>query len=153
MKKSLEEVQKEFGVPREMGIEEIAKGGSLLPMIIEDKGSVVETIQCVSISGGQNEINDMPAELTLVKHKWIDGELHEFSKRYVGGIDMAKGKDVSSEIFCCQVKTKRQDRMDFYDKENKMYILSQGENKIKIPFEDLIETASVLLDFGIGWNK
>ncbi len=87
MKKTLEQVQKEFGVPMEMGIEQIAKGGSLLPMIIDDKGIVVETISCSSISGGQNEIDNMPKELSLVKLKWIDGELHEFSKRYFAGVD------------------------------------------------------------------
>lgn len=82
MKTSLEKIQDDFGVPIEMGIEGVAKGGSLVPQIVEDKGKVCEVTFCDSISGGADEQFNMPRQLHLVRYKWIDGELHEFAATY-----------------------------------------------------------------------
>jgi len=48
-------------------IEQIAKNGSLIPAIYDDKGKVVEVIFCESMSGGQDQKNHMPRTLTLTK--------------------------------------------------------------------------------------
>ena len=63
---------------------EIGEKGSLIPLVIEDEtiGKIVEVLFCESISGGANQTNEMPNELSLTKLKMINGELHRFNARY-----------------------------------------------------------------------
>ena len=56
-----------YPAQKESAMEEEAKSGSILPMIIEDDGVVMETIICDSISGGKRYLNDMPMELSLIR--------------------------------------------------------------------------------------
>jgi len=84
MKTSLEKIQEDFQVPIEIGLEGIAKGGSVLPSIatIGSNEIVTDVILCDSISGGADEMFNMPRKLSLVRYKYIDGILHEFRGTY-----------------------------------------------------------------------
>lgn len=84
MKTSLEKIQEDFQVPIEIGLEGIAKGGSVLPSIttVGSNEVVTEVTLCDSISGGADEIFNMPRRLSLVRYKYIDGTLHEFRGEY-----------------------------------------------------------------------
>lgn len=84
MKTSLEKIQEEFGCPIEIGLEGIAKAGSILPRIavVGSNEVVTEVTLCDSISGGADEIFNMPRRLSLVRYKYIDGSLHEFRAEY-----------------------------------------------------------------------
>jgi hypothetical protein len=83
MIKKLEQIQEEYGVPAEIGLDGIAKGGSVLPHIVEDEdGKINQVTLCSSISGGQGEILNMPNEISLIRYKWINGEIHEFRENY-----------------------------------------------------------------------
>lgn len=84
MKTSLEKIQEDFGCPIEIGLEGIAKAGSILPRIVVlgNNEVVTEVTLCDSISGGADEMFNMPRRLSLVRYKYIDGILHEFRGTY-----------------------------------------------------------------------
>lgn len=58
---------------KEIELEHFALGNSLLPMSVDDNGTLVEVIVCDSISGGANYRNDMPADLSIIR-RTIDGK-------------------------------------------------------------------------------
>jgi hypothetical protein len=62
--------------------EEFAKS-SILPLwIVDDFGNRIEITICDSISGGANEIDNMPRNLTLKRKKIINGVWHTFYALY-----------------------------------------------------------------------
>jgi hypothetical protein len=49
---------------------------------VDDDNKIVEITICDSISGGANEIDNMPKNLTLRKRKYINGKWQEFEALY-----------------------------------------------------------------------
>ena len=54
--------------------EQEVKQQSVLPLLVGDDNELTEVTLCTSISGGRNEINGMPAELTLLRET-IEGTI------------------------------------------------------------------------------
>ena len=84
METNLEHEKEIRAIKNDVTFYEIGEKGSLIPMVIEDEkqGKIVEVLFCESISGGANEIDNMPKSLTLTKLKMIDGKLHSFMAEY-----------------------------------------------------------------------
>ena len=84
MKTSLEHEKEIRSIKNDVTFYEIGEKGSLIPMVIEDEkqGKITEVLFCESISGGGDELHDMPRQLSLTKLKMIDGELHTFAANY-----------------------------------------------------------------------
>lgn len=86
MKTTIEKEKLDRAIQENVTIYEIAKKGSLIPFIVcdnYDENKVVEVLFCETISGGRDELNNMPRELSLIKLKLIDGELHRFTANYL----------------------------------------------------------------------
>ena len=85
MKTTLEQEKENRAIENDVTFYEIGCGGSLIPMVIQDENTeeITEVLFCESVSGGANELDNMPRELSLTKLKIIDGELHTFSSKYI----------------------------------------------------------------------
>lgn len=153
--KDLGTVQSEYGVPAEFGIEEIAKGGSLLPHIVDDKGTVTQVTFCTSISGGQNELNGMPLSLNLVRYTWENGELIENSMDYFQGIPVnhsmenafEKNEEESKSNEVLKVEDVLAGEQNFeISLSGLTIVLTSGETRIEVP---LTEKMAHKLAFGL----
>ena len=84
MKTSLEHEKEIRSIKNDVTFYEIGEKGSLIPMVIKDEqqGKITEVLFCESVSGGADELHDMPRQLSLTKLKMIDGELHTFTANY-----------------------------------------------------------------------
>jgi type IV secretory pathway TrbF-like protein len=84
MKTTLEKEKEDRAITEDVMFYEIGQKGGLMPLIVEDEriGQVVSVTFCESISGGQDQVNNMPRTLTLTKLEMIDGELHRFTAEY-----------------------------------------------------------------------
>ena len=84
MKTTLEKEKKDRSITDDVMFYEIGQKGSLIPNIVEDEsiGKIVSVTFCESMSGGQDEVNNMPRTLTLTKLEIINGELHKFTEKY-----------------------------------------------------------------------
>lgn len=82
METTLSKEKEVRNITENVTIEDIAKESSLIPMLVEDDGEIKEVLFCESISGGADEIDNMPRSLTLTKLKIINGELHTFMANY-----------------------------------------------------------------------
>ena len=84
METNLEHEKEIRSIENDVTFYEIGKKGSLIPMIIEDEkqGKITEVLFCESISGGADEVDNMPKSLTLTKLKIIDGKLNSFTAEY-----------------------------------------------------------------------
>lgn len=85
MKLTTIEHEKEIrGRTENVTITDIAFKGSLIPQAINDENKeVVEVLFCETISGGADQVNNMPRTLILTKLKMIDGELFSTKASYV----------------------------------------------------------------------
>lgn len=84
METNLEHEKEIRSIKNDVTFYEIGEKGSLIPMVIEDEKQckITEVLFCESISGGSDEIDNMPKSLTLTKLKMIDGKLHSFMAEY-----------------------------------------------------------------------
>jgi hypothetical protein len=84
MKTTLEKEKEDRAITEDVMFYEIGQKGGLIPHIVEDEriGQVVSVTFCENISGGQDQVNNMPKTLTLTKLEMIDGELHRFTAEY-----------------------------------------------------------------------
>lgn len=83
MKTTIEKEVKDRLLPTGSTLESIAIDSTLLPLkVINDNNETVEVTFCEHISGGANEIHNMPKTLSLTRLKMIDGELHSFTAQY-----------------------------------------------------------------------
>lgn len=149
--KDLGTVQSEYGVPAEFGIEEIAKGGSLLPHIVDDKGIVTQVTFCTSISGGLGELNGMPFSLNLVRYTWENGELIENSMDYFQGSPATIIPEKNEEDLTPNEVLKVEDvlvgEQNFeISLSGLTIVLTSGETKIEVP---LTEKIAHKLAFGL----
>lgn len=95
MKTTLEKEKEDRAITGDVTFYEIGQKGSLIPHIVEDESSnqVVSVTFCESISGGQDQVGNMPRTLTLTKLEMIDGELHTFTAEYhIDGILTTKSE-------------------------------------------------------------
>lgn len=86
METTLEQEKLDRGIPADQNVslEELAKGSSVLPLIVEyDQNEVVEVIFCESISGGADYFEKLPSELTLVRVKKEGESLVKSQAAYV----------------------------------------------------------------------
>ena len=90
MKTTLSKELENRSIYQNLTFNEIGEGGSLIPMVISDENTdePVEVLFCESISGGQDEIDNMPRCLSLTKLIMIDGSLHTFSANYIYNTDL-----------------------------------------------------------------
>lgn len=139
MIKSLEQIQEEYGVPGEIGLEGIAKGGSILPQIVEDEeGKIDQVTLCISISEGQGETFNMPNEISLIRYKWIKGELHEFKENYKSDKFILSQEIKKSENFLLWGEEELKNLADkIIEKENASDIFIK--NLQSIPMDELLE--------------
>lgn len=83
MIRTIEEIREAFGADETTSLEDIGLGGGLLPQILSDnEDEVVEILYCDMISGGKEDINNLPKNISLTKVENIDGELHEYVGLY-----------------------------------------------------------------------
>ena len=83
MKTTLKKENKKRDLPGFLSIDEIANSASILPMKVATNYETVEATFCESISGGADEVDNMPRRLSLTRLKMIDGKLHTFTAEYI----------------------------------------------------------------------
>lgn len=65
-------------------LEDIARCGVIPLFVVSDNNpcEVTEATFCESISGGKNEVDNMPKKLSLTRLKLVNGKLHKFEANY-----------------------------------------------------------------------
>ncbi len=59
------------------------KRSCILPMVVvDDQGEICEITICDSISGGANEINNMPRNISLQRKKLVNGVWKTYNALY-----------------------------------------------------------------------
>ena len=84
MKTTLKQEIEKRELPSNLTLGEIAHPCSILPLKIYDRtNETTEVTFCEMISGGADEVDNMPRTLSLTRLKMIDGELHTFTAEYI----------------------------------------------------------------------
>lgn len=84
MKTNLEQEVEKRNLPLESSLDDIALNATIIPLrVVDENNETCEIIFAESMSGGADEVENMPKSLTLTKLKMIDDELHTFTANYI----------------------------------------------------------------------